>query len=265
MVHRARRTKFRPRGPTSRTQRAVPWTAVARKPGAWPMPAPRATAGLRRRADSRSRQRGPGSPLASACRVRRALRRHWSARAPGATTREARTDRTMRTLHDVDTVCVLRLESCAVDPSLEAGRAPAVGDVCAIVRVLSDHRIVIECVDADGVSAWVAEIDLQDLEAVSSHPRAVVFRPDALETMLKWTELIFGSVGSLLSVWLLHFLFSEPDLGNGGAFIIAISALLLVVSLPSLLAGFCLCSSSPMRWLGQVPLVIAILLLVVWH
>lgn len=167
----------------------------------------------------------------------------------------------MRTLHDVDAVRLLRIESCAVDPSLQARRAPAVGDICTIVRVVTDHRVVLECIDADGASAWVAEIDLQDLEIVASHPRADVFRPVLLETIIKWTELIFGSVGSLVSAWLVYDL-TEPELGkNAGAFIFAIAALLLVLSLASFLAGFCLRFSSPARWLGQIPLVIAIVFL----
>ena len=48
-------------------------------------------------------------------------------------------------------------------------RSPLVGDQGTIVHLAEDFRqCVVECVDPDGVTVWLAEFDFGELEAISS-------------------------------------------------------------------------------------------------
>jgi plasmid stabilization system protein ParE len=69
-------------------------------------------------------------------------------------------------LREHDVVRVVRLLS----PTREAGgtaqvsRQPRVGDVGTIVHVLGPHSFIVECVDTQGLTAWIADFEAEELE-----------------------------------------------------------------------------------------------------
>ena len=68
-------------------------------------------------------------------------------------------------LSELDTVRVTRLLTAPrpVDGSPSVVRQPRVGDTGAIVHVLSEDRFLVECVDATGLTLWVAEFAAAEL------------------------------------------------------------------------------------------------------
>lgn len=69
-------------------------------------------------------------------------------------------------LQQYDVVRVESLESATPYQTL-GPRAPAIGDVGAIVLALSPSRFVVENVNADGSTGWVCDFDRVDLSFVS--------------------------------------------------------------------------------------------------
>jgi hypothetical protein len=70
---------------------------------------------------------------------------------------------------ELDVVRVTRLLTATrhVDGSSGMVRQPRVGDVGAIVHVLGEKAFVVECVDAGGLTAWVADFEAEEIELVS--------------------------------------------------------------------------------------------------
>jgi hypothetical protein len=49
-------------------------------------------------------------------------------------------------------------------------REPRIGDVGTIVHVLGGGTFIVEAVDSDGFTLWLADFAAEELELVSSHP-----------------------------------------------------------------------------------------------
>jgi hypothetical protein len=72
---------------------------------------------------------------------------------------------------ELDVVCVCRLlaPSRTIDGTLDVRRQPRVGDIGAIVHALSEDEFIVECVDADGLTVWLADFASSELEIVKGH------------------------------------------------------------------------------------------------
>jgi hypothetical protein len=74
-------------------------------------------------------------------------------------------------IREYDVVRVRSLEGITADACGLSRRAPAVGDLGAVVAVLgaesSDERYLIECVQTDGATVWIAAFPLASLDVVS--------------------------------------------------------------------------------------------------
>jgi hypothetical protein len=69
---------------------------------------------------------------------------------------------------DVVRVSVLKDSVRPVEGTDGRIRQPLVGDVGAVVSVLSPERVTVECVDAAGFTSWLADFDLDELELIDS-------------------------------------------------------------------------------------------------
>jgi hypothetical protein len=69
------------------------------------------------------------------------------------------------TFKELDIVVVrsLRREVRPVDGTEGIRRQPLVGDVGTVVHVLGPADYVVECVDTDGRTAWVADLNVDEL------------------------------------------------------------------------------------------------------
>jgi hypothetical protein len=71
---------------------------------------------------------------------------------------------------ELDVVRVVHLLTLTrkVDGTTGVLRQPRVGDLGTIVHLLGPHSFVVECVDADGQTAWVADFEAEELEQTPS-------------------------------------------------------------------------------------------------
>jgi hypothetical protein len=69
------------------------------------------------------------------------------------------------TFRELDTVVIanLLLSSRQVDGTRAVTRQPRVGDLGAVVHVLSDGQYLVECVDESGRTVWLAEFAASEL------------------------------------------------------------------------------------------------------
>lgn len=67
---------------------------------------------------------------------------------------------------ELDVVRIARLLTLTrgVDGTEAVVRQPRVGDIGAVVHVLGEDRFVVECVDASGLTLWLAEFMAEELE-----------------------------------------------------------------------------------------------------
>jgi hypothetical protein len=68
---------------------------------------------------------------------------------------------------ELEVVRVVRLLTPTREVCGTAGvsRQPRVGDVGSIVHVLGPRAFIVECVDPEGLTAWVADFEAEELEA----------------------------------------------------------------------------------------------------
>jgi Domain of unknown function (DUF4926) len=71
--------------------------------------------------------------------------------------------------HELDVVRLCRLLAATRHVTGTEGvvRQPRVGDVGAIVHVLAENAFIVECVDSDGRTTWLADFVAEELEIVS--------------------------------------------------------------------------------------------------
>jgi hypothetical protein len=67
-------------------------------------------------------------------------------------------------------VARLNLALRVIDGSKGVARQPLVGDVGAVVTLLGDDRAIVECVEGNGLTVWLAEFSIDELEPVASVP-----------------------------------------------------------------------------------------------
>jgi hypothetical protein len=53
-----------------------------------------------------------------------------------------------------------------VDGSPGVVRQPVIGDLGSIVHVLSPTRFIVECTDSDGLTLWISDFDLDEVQVV---------------------------------------------------------------------------------------------------
>lgn len=53
-----------------------------------------------------------------------------------------------------------------VDGSPGVVRQPVVGDIGSIVHVLGPTRFIVECVDSNGLTVWISDFDLDEIQVV---------------------------------------------------------------------------------------------------
>jgi len=77
--------------------------------------------------------------------------------------------------HELDVVRVTQLlaSTRTFDGSPGVVREPRVGDVGAIVQVLGGGTFIVESVDSNGLTLWIADFAAEELELASSHPGSV--------------------------------------------------------------------------------------------
>jgi hypothetical protein len=76
----------------------------------------------------------------------------------------------MHRFRELDLVRVARLNSASrdIDGNESVARQPLVGDVGAIVTLLGNDRAIVECVEGNGRTLWIAEFSIHELEPVAS-------------------------------------------------------------------------------------------------
>ena len=70
-------------------------------------------------------------------------------------------------MNEYDVVRVIKLEQAdrSFDGTPEIKRSPRVGDIGTIVRVLTpDRAFVVECVDRYGMTIWLADFGIDEIE-----------------------------------------------------------------------------------------------------
>ena len=67
-------------------------------------------------------------------------------------------------------VARLNVASRVIDGNESVARQPLVGDVGAIVTLLGHDRAIVECVDGNGLTLWIAEFAIDEVEPVASAP-----------------------------------------------------------------------------------------------
>jgi hypothetical protein len=65
-------------------------------------------------------------------------------------------------------VARLRVVERPFDGSSDVMRAPRIGDVGTIVNVLAPNAFVVECVDRDGMTVWLADFYADELDPVET-------------------------------------------------------------------------------------------------
>ena len=75
-------------------------------------------------------------------------------------------------LRELEVVRVVRLimPTRTVDGTPAVVRLPSVGDIGTVVHVLGEDEFTVECVDADGLTAWLADFVGGELERVAEVP-----------------------------------------------------------------------------------------------
>jgi hypothetical protein len=73
---------------------------------------------------------------------------------------------------DVVRVCRLFTSTRRIDGTPTVLRLPMIGDIGTIVHVLSEDAFTVECVDADGLTVWLADFTGGELEVVPELPDA---------------------------------------------------------------------------------------------
>jgi hypothetical protein len=70
------------------------------------------------------------------------------------------------TFKELDVVVVRSLRTTVrpVDGTEGVTRQPRVGDVGTVVNILGPADYIVECVDTDGRTAWVADLNIDELE-----------------------------------------------------------------------------------------------------
>jgi hypothetical protein len=92
----------------------------------------------------------------------------------------------MKTEREHDVVRVIWLDgerSFTGTPGV--ARRPEVGDVGAIVHVYSERTFMVECVDSDGMTVWIADFHLGELENVRTVGTLFPDFLSELETMVR--------------------------------------------------------------------------------
>lgn len=74
----------------------------------------------------------------------------------------------MTTPRELDVVRITSIGTAerVVDGSPGVVRQPVVGDIGAIVRVLAPTRFIVECVDSNGLTVWITDFDLDEIQLV---------------------------------------------------------------------------------------------------
>jgi len=65
---------------------------------------------------------------------------------------------------DVVRVASLKTPTREVTGSRGASRHPIIGDIGTIVHALGPAHFIVECVDADGHTVWLADFELDELD-----------------------------------------------------------------------------------------------------
>ena len=76
----------------------------------------------------------------------------------------------MKKLRELDFVRIVRLEKPSRDFGGTTGvaRPPEVGDVGTIVDAVGNLMVTVECVDPSGMTLWLADFYLDEVELVDS-------------------------------------------------------------------------------------------------